>query len=577
MTKRTDVKNGSEMSLLAEYGIVDINQTLEWIKSNTGISIVDVKKVNEASKAGRIYFDDCGRPLPDASPETAKKAKYLVLPIGYNQKKTGYPLAASFLRASFSWEGAKINTLVPLIDGFIKYAPCTAVVDREGIIKQFNGYFEIVGQGYNEVMQYNADLKNKMNISKTEPSTLGSILSSDVKDKLAQIKESAPEVVEETKEEKSVEPEETMKGAEKKEGDEETKADTNEVLVEEEKPKRARKATSATSTTKKTTSTKRTKKKKEEETALELAIEPVEESDVPVNITETPEENKPLNTAMAQYAATNNPVYEDILDKESPFTDVAKDAYQKLLDKSGWKMGDTDCFTPHIHYLFEKINSEISATKGLVGNGYILSDNHTKCVVNTGLVNKFGHDIFILDHEAGATTSTKRKLEVVSDWTSLTKEGFSKDVIKAPPSPIKFYNNPSELVFTGTLEDFDFSSSGRLAHIIDERRFRFPSRYSSTPADVLASMIISSVVDAVKMAERDFKYIVPIYHFAGKKIQYMAPVYLSNSRKDKPVLAAVIGEVNGFYGIFTVLTINKAYANARLLSRQDPSWLKISG
>ena len=82
----------------------------------------------------------------------------------------------------------------------------------------------------------------------------------------------------------------------------------------------------------------------------------------------------------------------------------------------------------------------------------------------------------------------------------------------------------------------------------------------------------TSVEYAVKMSKIDYKFIVPSYSIANNEIQFLIPFYVDLGNK-KPVCAIVTTKENGRYVLKTILPIDTAYNNARLLSIPDTGWL----
>lgn len=248
--------------------------------------------------------------------------------------------------------------------------------------------------------------------------------------------------------------------------------------------------------------------------------------------------------------------------------------YSRLLFKEDWKYANYSKLIEYIKHICMKVSQDIESNKS--NNGWILSGDKHRVCINTGLVDKFNSDIYVIDLDYEEKDIYKKNLIMIDGKSQLVKQGFSKESIIKMPKPVKFYENRSELIFEGTIEDFDIDNIIRLEHIIEERRHRFPDVYKDIPADVLCSKIRASVISAVRMSERDYKYFVPMYSFKYSCIQYLIPVYLDKSIGDIPELSAVIGMSNGFYCVYTVLNTDDAYNNARLISKPDNTWLVSS-
>lgn len=251
------------------------------------------------------------------------------------------------------------------------------------------------------------------------------------------------------------------------------------------------------------------------------------------------------------------------------------EVYNRLLIKEKWRATSRNRLSTYIRSLCEKVANEQKKTDSLIGNGYVLSEDREKCLFNTGLIDKFNNDIYLADLSNKESNYYKKTIVIVDSKTFLMKRGFIRDTIVNMPKPIKFYKDKSELIFDGTIDDFDLGDSNRLKHIINERRDRFPAKYKDTPCDVLYNSIETAVSKALQLSERDYKYIVPMYNLTLDKIQYLMPLHLEESIENTPDLVMVVGESNGFYYVYTIISVDDAYDNARLISRPDSNWLNV--
>lgn len=251
------------------------------------------------------------------------------------------------------------------------------------------------------------------------------------------------------------------------------------------------------------------------------------------------------------------------------------DIYSSLLMKESWGEGSR-LLQNYIHNIKLKVINDMSANdfKDTRGNGYVLNEQRTMAIVNTGLIDTYCNDIYIqckVDRNKEYTHLSRDS--IMACKSKLITFGFNRADIIALPQPIKFYNDKSQLIFNASIDDFDFSDTQRFNHIIQERRGRFPEKYQSMPDDVLAEKLVSGVKRAVKISARDYKYIVPMYNPKMDILQFLLPLYMDNSIDDIPELALVVGEYNGFYIICTALDLDSAYTDARLISPPDNNWL----
>ena len=258
---------------------------------------------------------------------------------------------------------------------------------------------------------------------------------------------------------------------------------------------------------------------------------------------------------------------------------IVSNIYDRLLWKENWADNNYSNLKSYIKYLYLKVLLDIRAnSEELVGNGYVLNKDKTVVCMNIGLVDRFGSDIYLVIHDIDLEENTNKlyskKISLLDYKGYLVQLGFNKSDILNMPKPIKFYKNKSELIFDGSIDEFDLDNTNRLIHIIDDRRNRFPECYKDVPADVICTKIKASIINAIKMSERDFKYFVPMYNFDRHCIQYLVPIYLDNYPGDVPELVAIIGKCNEFYLVNTVIGVSEAYNNARLISLPDGAWLR---
>lgn len=245
--------------------------------------------------------------------------------------------------------------------------------------------------------------------------------------------------------------------------------------------------------------------------------------------------------------------------------------YSKLLIKENWAVpkGNRNRLIKYIDTIATRVQREL---KNNTNKWYRLNNSNTAVVINSGLLDTFMNDIFILfDVNVDNTFSKPR---VVDSKTDLLKIGFSKDAIKIMPEPVIFYKDISELVFNADIEDFNIDNRANLTHIINDRRSRFPEKLRDIGADILCDKLKASINNAVNISKRDYRYVIPMYNIKNDNIQYLIPLYINNSIIDEPELVLVVANLNGFFEVMTILVPDDAYDNARLLSMQGNSWLK---
>ena len=267
--------------------------------------------------------------------------------------------------------------------------------------------------------------------------------------------------------------------------------------------------------------------------------------------------------------------YKPMLKLKDDRVHIYNQIYDRLLIKENWKKTSKNRLGFYLKASFAKVMQDQESLEGNIGNGFILSKDHTKCVVNTGLLDIYNNDIYLLDKTNSEKHFYSKDIEIISSKATLIGYGFDKEDILEMPEPIKYYDDRSQLVFEGTIEEFDLEDDFRLNHIINERRHRFPEEYKEMQSDIIADKLKLAIRRALKMQMRDYKHIVPFYSISERRIQHLIPLNLSSDTAEITELAIVVGEKNGIWCVYTILSTDDAYDNARLLSRPDNTWISF--
>jgi hypothetical protein len=113
----------------------------------------------------------------------------------------------------------------------------------------------------------------------------------------------------------------------------------------------------------------------------------------------------------------------------------------------------------------------------------------------------------------------------------------------------------------------------KFTHIIEERRERFPKEYQNKDTTHLARLLDNSINYAISVAERNYKLIVPQYRPQDNKLQLLMPIYLNGTYTKTPDFALVLNLEDNLYIPETILPLDAAYQNARLIAKPDDFWL----
>ena len=223
----------------------------------------------------------------------------------------------------------------------------------------------------------------------------------------------------------------------------------------------------------------------------------------------------------------------------------------------------------YLENIFGKLRKETHA--GATNKIVQSADGHY-ILFNTNLPDTFGKDILIMA-EVRKKVNGEEYFENPSMFTKGVSEmrrlGFC---VENTPQPATFFEDVNEVIFQSawTID----SSFEHLSHIIQDNRSRFPKEYLEKDPVRVAGDLEQGINMAVRMAKRNFKYIAPMYRPQKDCIQMLMPIYLSGSYREAPDFALVLTPDNGIYIPETILPIDGAYQNARLIAMPDEAWLR---
>lgn len=208
----------------------------------------------------------------------------------------------------------------------------------------------------------------------------------------------------------------------------------------------------------------------------------------------------------------------------------------------------------YVYYTFARLEDEGKIAKTMAEKGRQIA------CINTGLATERQEAIFALFAE-NVTTSPK-----TPQWTL---ESFNKESDRAltyfaeRPDVANYFTEPSELLYDTRVElvvDID--------HVIGENQDRFPAVIGATDF-AIRSALDAAISAAKRRVRRNYKTAIPQFHRG--RLQLLLPVCLL--RPDVADLALVVARENQVYRASTVLTLDMAYNNARLVARPDTEWL----
>ena len=191
----------------------------------------------------------------------------------------------------------------------------------------------------------------------------------------------------------------------------------------------------------------------------------------------------------------------------------------------------------------------------LVENGrteYYVSNKLGSVIVNTGLLDMYGNDYFVM-YRKHLKTNNYVAYKIITAKADYLDEEFTYEQIKKAIVPISFMDKDGEKDFTPRFADFDINMRC-LNHILSERIHRFPEHLQKCSTEYLAQSVIQSLIQALKIQERDSSYARPIY--TSGRISWLFPLRVGTHITDSPELVMVIRKNGNFYELKTILPYN---------------------
>jgi hypothetical protein len=141
---------------------------------------------------------------------------------------------------------------------------------------------------------------------------------------------------------------------------------------------------------------------------------------------------------------------------------------------------------------------------------------------------------------------------------------------KSKPKAARYFDKPAELIY-----DPDRELVPNLDHILDENVDRYPADLRDKPHR-RRMMLQGAVAEAAKRAQMNYKVAVPQFYFGHEgselgRIQLLLPLCFSDPGCAD--LALVVEREERTYRGFTVLPLDRAYSNARLIAKPETDWL----
>lgn len=248
--------------------------------------------------------------------------------------------------------------------------------------------------------------------------------------------------------------------------------------------------------------------------------------------------------------------YNQKLELLSKMAQPEKWTYKKIQNQDPYKI-----LRIYIQFTYNRIDEE---------NKFVVSPDGKYRCMNTGLLTVYNEEIIAI--------FAKNHIQGRQPWFFY---GFFKETDKffttnfsTLPLLADYCDNVKDLIYDNTLE-----LKLRKEHIIDDNFARFiAAGYSNK--ELINVLLDSAKGTLEKKLKRNFKLALPFYYHNTEtgecKIQLLAPLYFPNA----PVrLALVLNKIQSdateYYEGVTVLPVEWAYMNSRLIVRPDEEWAKL--
>jgi cold shock CspA family protein len=207
----------------------------------------------------------------------------------------------------------------------------------------------------------------------------------------------------------------------------------------------------------------------------------------------------------------------------------------------------------YLFYTFARLEAEgkIAEAPG--------KDGRVACF-NTGLASERQEAVFAVfsENRAAVPNSPPWILEQFAKESDRVLTYFAQR-----PDIANYFADPTELLYDTRIDlvvDVD--------HVIGDNDERFPSELRGNEF-AMRSALDGAISAAKRRVRRNYKTAIPQYYRGS--LQLLLPLCLV--RPDRADLALVVARENQVYRASTVLTLDMAYNNARLVARPDTEWL----
>lgn len=266
---------------------------------------------------------------------------------------------------------------------------------------------------------------------------------------------------------------------------------------------------------------------------------------------------------ISQYRWGNNIFFSDRQLADKLLKDISKRA---MPEQWSWsKNSNLDILQSYITYTFIKLlNEDKSELKDkCIQEGIDEITNETVVAFNTNLLDKNFEDIFISGDKIAYKEGYLLKNPRVVTKRELVRYGIKHELLPPPT----YFTDINDILFHSDwqiqLDDYD-----KMEHILKRKDERVDK-------EITISDLKAAIDNSKKMAQRNYKYVVPMYFPTKNRIQLLMPLYFEGKFKGDPdgILILTPDSITKFYIPETIIGLREAYIDARLIAKPENAWL----
>ncbi len=210
----------------------------------------------------------------------------------------------------------------------------------------------------------------------------------------------------------------------------------------------------------------------------------------------------------------------------------------------------------YVNYTFRRLQEEekIAYTPNPKQGGQL-------ACFNTGLVTDFFEPVFAVLFENTRKPELTQRFVL---WGFFQESDYPVTEFARRPDMANYFTDPADLVYDRRRE-----LVRNVDHIVNDRISRFPEEFQHDKSRLVGALDIA-IARAEQRVLRNYKTAIPQYNRG--RIQLLLPICLTDPRHAD--VALVVGREGAVYKGYTVLGLEMAYNNARLITRPDREWLK---